>query len=88
MKQKKYHPEVNVGFIYIFSKDINSPLITEDSNFNFIQNCLAIGLENYYLIKQKKHEKVDREISTGADTISITSRLLPNYLWCRTGSSL
>ena len=35
------------GFIYIFSKDISSQSITEDSNFNFIQNCLAVGLENY-----------------------------------------
>ena len=39
------------GFIYIFSKDISSQSITEDPNFNFIENCLAVGLENYYLIK-------------------------------------
>jgi len=39
------------GFIYIFSKDISNQSITEDGNFNFIQNCLAIGLENYCLIK-------------------------------------
>jgi len=65
------------GFIYIFSKDISSNSITEDSNFNFIQNCLAVGLENYCLIKtKKKHENVDREISTGA---SIQSQLLPDY---------
>jgi len=65
------------GFIYIFSKDISSQSITEDSNFNFIQNCLAVGLENHYLIKtNKKHEKVDREISTGAE---IQSQLLPDY---------
>jgi len=65
------------GFIYIFSKDIFSQSITEDSNFNFIQNCLAVGLENYCLIKtNKKHEKVDREISTGAE---IQSQLLPDY---------
>ena len=42
------------GFIYIFSKGISSKSITEDSNFNFIQNCLAVGLENYCLIKTKK----------------------------------
>jgi len=65
------------GFIYIFSKDISSKSITEDSNFNFIQNCLAVGLENYCLIKtKKKHENVDREISTGAE---IQSQLLPDY---------
>jgi len=65
------------GFIYIFSKDISSQSILEDSNFNFIQNCLAVGLENYCLIKtNKKHENVDREISTGAE---IQSQLLPDY---------
>jgi len=65
------------GFIYIFSKDLSGESITHDSNFNFIQNCLAVGLENYCLIKtKKKHEKVDREISTGAE---IQSQLLPDY---------
>jgi len=65
------------GFIYIFSIDSSLESITEDSTFIFIQNCLAIGLENYYLIKtKKKHENVDREISTGAE---IQSRLLPDY---------
>ncbi|MCR8539298.1 MAG: serine/threonine-protein phosphatase [Prochlorococcus marinus CUG1439] len=65
------------GFIYIFSKDIFGESITNDYNFNFIQNCLAVGLENYCLIKtNKKHEKVDREISTGAE---IQSQLLPDY---------
>ncbi len=65
------------GFIYIFSEDISRQSITEDSNFNFIENCLAVGLENYCLIKtKKKHENVDREISTGAE---IQSQLLPDY---------
>ena len=66
------------GFIYIFSEDISRRSITEDSNFNFIENCLAVGLENHNLIKtKKKHENVDREISTGAE---IQSQLLPlNY---------
>ncbi len=65
------------GFIYIFSNDPSDNSITEDSNFNFIQNCLALGLENYCLIKtNKKHENVDREISTGAE---IQSQLLPDY---------
>ena len=65
------------GFIYIFSNDISCQPITDDINFSFIQNCLGIGLENYCLIKtKKKHEKVDREISTGAE---IQSQLLPDY---------
>jgi len=65
------------GFIYIFSKDFSGKSISEDTNFNFIENCLAVGLENYYLIKtKKKHENVDREISTGAE---IQSQLLPDY---------
>jgi len=65
------------GFIYIFSKDLSVDSIIDDSNFTFIQNCLAIGLENYCLLKtNKKHEKVDREISTGAE---IQSQLLPDY---------
>ncbi len=65
------------GFIYIFSSDTSSQLIAEDSNFNFILNCLAVGLENYCLIKtKKKHENVDREISTGAE---IQSQLLPDF---------
>ena len=65
------------GFIYIFNKNISSDSIIDDSNFNFIKNCLAVGLENYCLIKtKKKHENVDREISTGAE---IQSQLLPDY---------
>jgi len=65
------------GFIYIFSKDLSGNSITDDCNFNFIQNSLAVGLENYCLIKtKKKHENVDREISTGAE---IQSQLLPDY---------
>ena len=65
------------GFIYIFSKDLCDDSIMDDRNFNFIQNSLAVGLENYCLIKtKKKHENVDREISTGAE---IQSQLLPDY---------
>ena len=65
------------GFIYIFDKDLTCESILDDCNFNFISNCLAVGLENYFLIKtNKKHEKVDREISTGAE---IQSQLLPDY---------
>ena len=51
--------------------------IRDDRNFNFIQNSLAVGLENYCLIKaKKKHENLDREISIGAE---IQSQLLPDY---------
>ncbi len=65
------------GFIYILSKDNSKQSVTEDNNFNFIANCLAVGLENHYLIKtNKKHENLDREISTGAE---IQSQLLPEY---------
>ena len=65
------------GFIYIFNNDLSADSILDDSNFNFIKNCLAVGLENYCLIKtNKKHENVDREISTGAE---IQSQLLPDY---------
>jgi len=65
------------GFIYILSKDLTGNSIRDDRNFNFIQNSLAVGLENYCLIKaKKKHENVDREISTGAE---IQSQLLPEY---------
>ena len=65
------------GFIYIFAKDSSNQSIIHDLNFNFILNSLAVGLENYWLIKtKKKHEKVDREISTGAE---IQSQLLPDY---------
>jgi len=65
------------GFIYIFSKDLSGSSITDDCNFNFIKNCLGVGLENYSLIKtKKKHENVDREISIGAE---IQSQLLPEY---------
>ncbi len=65
------------GFIYIFNNLISSKTILDDQIFNFIKNCLAIGLENYWLIKTKKrHENVDREISTGAE---IQSQLLPDF---------
>ena len=65
------------GFIYILSNDLYCDPVTDNYNFLFIQNCLAIGLENYYLIKtKKKHENVDREISTGAE---IQSQLLPDF---------
>ena len=51
--------------------------VVKKRNLNLLLNCLAVGLENYWLIKIKKmHENVDREISTGAE---IQSQLLPDY---------
>ena len=65
------------GFVYTFkSKKLNDTSVNE-RNLNFIINCLAVGLENYWLIKTKKqHENVDREILIGAE---IQSQLLPDY---------
>jgi len=65
------------GFIYVFVNPSFNKELINDKNFNFIINSLAVGLENYWLIKaKKKHENVDREISTGAE---IQSQLLPDY---------
>ena len=65
------------GFVYIFSQDLKNDSITNDLCLNFILNCLAVGLENYWLIKtKKKHENVDREITIGAE---IQSQLLPDF---------
>ena len=65
------------GILYLFRKDIKIDSIQKERNLNFLLNCLAVGLENYWLIKVKKmHENVDREISTGAE---IQSQLLPDY---------
>ena len=65
------------GFIYTFGNDVKMESIINDDKFNFIINCLAVGLENDLLIEaKKKHDNVDREISTGAE---IQSQLLPDY---------
>ena len=65
------------GFIYTFNQDNMNASLIDESNLNFIINCLAVGLENYWLIKTKKnHENVDREISIGAE---IQSQLLPDF---------
>ena len=77
MKHKKYYLEANAEIYLHLSEDKSCESITDDFNFNFILNCLAVGLERYCLIKTKKrHEKVDRGISTGAE---IQSQLLPDY---------
>ena len=66
------------GFFYLFNKksdNQNSDL--EVRNINFLINILAVGIENYLLLKKnKKHENVDREIASGAE---IQSRLLPDF---------
>ena len=65
------------GFVYTFRQSTLNDSLKNERNLNFIISCLAIGLENYSLIKtKKKHEKVDREISIGAE---IQSQLLPDY---------
>ena len=65
------------GFVYVFDNSALNKEIINDQDFNLIINCLAIGLENHWLLKtKKKHENVDREISTGAE---IQSQLLPDY---------
>ncbi len=66
------------GFFYVFenkSKNYNS--YAQERNISFLINFLSVGIENYLLIaKNKKHENVDREISSGAE---IQSRLLPDF---------
>ena len=65
------------GFVFTFNHEISKESLINERFLNFIINCLAVGLENYWLIKtKKKHENVDREISIGAE---IQSQLLPDY---------
>ena len=65
------------GFVYTFKQNTSNEYVYNERNLNFIISCLAVGLENYWLIKiKKKHENVDREISIGAE---IQSQLLPDY---------
>ena len=66
------------GFFYVFYKQSDHKLYALDINvINILVNLLAVGIENYLLLKtNKKHENVDREISSGAE---IQSRLLPDF---------
>ena len=65
------------GFVYTFNEKIVNQSLKNEENLTFIINCLAVGLENYWLTKtKKKHEKLDREISIGAE---IQSQLLPDF---------
>ncbi len=65
------------GFVYTFNHEILKQSSVNERNLNFIISCLAVGLENYWLTKnKKKHENLDREISIGAE---IQSQLLPDY---------
>ncbi len=66
------------GFFYVFQNK-NDQIVPakDDIKVNFLVNLLAVGIENYLLLKiNKKHENIDREISSGAE---IQSRLLPDY---------
>ena len=66
------------GFFYIFYKksDLQNFELDKD-RIKIIINLLAVGIENHLLLKiNKKHENVDREISSGAE---IQSRLLPDF---------
>ncbi len=66
------------GFFYVFYKRSDQTKFQSDKNsINILVNLLAVGIENYLLLKiNKKHENVDREISSGAE---IQSRLLPDF---------
>ena len=66
------------GFFYVFYKKSDNKKFELDKNsINILVNLLAVGIENYLLLKtNKKHENVDREISSGAE---IQSRLLPDF---------
>ncbi len=66
------------GFFYVFYKKSDQKQFELDKNrINILVNILAVGIENYLLLKiNKKHENVDREISSGAE---IQSRLLPDF---------
>jgi len=66
------------GFFYVFyRKSDQHKLELENHSINILVNLLAVGIENYLLLKiNKKHENVDREISSGAE---IQSRLLPDF---------
>jgi len=64
-------------FIVFYKKSKNQILQFENDSTNILVNLLAVGIENYLLLKiNKKHENVDREISSGAE---IQSRLLPDF---------
>ncbi len=66
------------GFFYVFYKRSDQTKFELDkNNIDILVNLMAVGLENYLLLKiNKKHENVDREISSGAE---IQSRLLPDF---------
>ena len=66
------------GFLLIFYDENDKQFLQKDENkINLLVNLLAVGIENYSLLNiNKKHENVDREISSGAE---IQSRLLPDF---------
>jgi len=66
------------GFFCVFYKNCDQQKIKLDKKrIHILVNLLSVGIENYLLLKiNKKHENVDREISSGAE---IQSRLLPDF---------
>ena len=46
------------GFVYTFNQDLSNNSVTNERNLNFIISSLAVGLENYWLIKTKKSMKM------------------------------
>ena len=66
------------GFFYVFyKKSYQKEFELDTKNIKILVNLLAVGIENFLLLKiKKKHENVDREISSGAE---IQSRLLPDF---------
>jgi len=66
------------GFFYVFNDKLSQKnSFLEERKVSFLIDILAMAIENYSLsAENKKHEKIDREISSGAE---IQSRLLPDY---------
>ena len=65
------------GFFYVFYKKSDQKILFHSKRIDILVNLLGVGIENYLLLKiNKKHENVDREISSGAE---IQSRLLPDF---------
>ena len=66
------------GFFFVFYKKSEQQKVEIDKDkIEILVNLLAVAIEHSLLLKiNKKHENVDREISSGAE---IQSRLLPDF---------
>ena len=65
------------GFFYSFHNNNSETSTPIEQNISFLLSFLAVGIENYDLAAANKiHEKVDREIASGAE---IQSQLLPDF---------